>query len=195
MLKFITRCKVDIEVMRKKYIPKDMMRYMFDSSRKRMSTFLEIDDQALEGTSNRRLHVKGAAEFVLESCSHYLDENGEKKSLDDQMNQLLDNRIKSYANESLRAISFAYKDVNTNECGPNHDEKETPTSKVYNIELSGFTLICIAGIKDIIREEVPEAVVKCNNAGVRVRMITGDKKETAIAIAKECGIMVDGDEN
>jgi Ca2+ transporting ATPase len=63
------------------------------------------------------------------------------------------------------------------------------------IEESDFTLICIAGIKDIIREEVPDAVKQCNRAGVRVRMVTGDNKITAIAIAKECGIMDEGDEN
>jgi len=57
-----------------------------------------------------------------------------------------------------------------------------------------LTLICIAGIKDIIRDEVPEAVVHCNEAGVRVRMVTGDNKITAIAIAKECGIIKDGEE-
>jgi Ca2+ transporting ATPase len=55
-------------------------------------------------------------------------------------------------------------------------------------------LIAIAGIKDIIREEVPGAVAKCNVAGVRVRMVTGDNKITAIAIAKECGIIQEGEE-
>lgn len=58
-----------------------------------------------------------------------------------------------------------------------------------SIEERNNVLIAIAGIKDIIREEVPEAVRKCNNAGVRVRMVTGDNKITAIAIAKECGIL------
>ena len=56
-------------------------------------------------------------------------------------------------------------------------------------------MICIAGIKDIIRDEVPDAVKQCNKAGVRVRMVTGDNKITAIAIAKECGIMEEGEEN
>lgn len=55
-------------------------------------------------------------------------------------------------------------------------------------------MISIAGIKDIIREEVPDAVQKCNVAGVRVRMVTGDNKITAIAIAKECGIIAEGEE-
>jgi magnesium-transporting ATPase (P-type) len=55
-------------------------------------------------------------------------------------------------------------------------------------------LICIAGIKDIIRKEVPDAIKLCNTAGVRVRMVTGDNLITAIAIAKEAGILVEGEE-
>ena len=55
-------------------------------------------------------------------------------------------------------------------------------------------MIAICGIKDIIRPEVPDAVAQCNIAGVRVRMITGDNKITAIAIAKDCGIIYDGEE-
>jgi len=58
-----------------------------------------------------------------------------------------------------------------------------------------MTLICLVGIKDIIREEVPEAIRMCNEAGVRVRMITGDNLLTAIAIAKECHILKEGEEN
>jgi len=85
MLKFITRCGVDIDALRKKHLPKEMMRYMFDSSRKRMSTFLEIDDEELEYGYGKRLHMKGASEIVLECCSHYLDENGAKTLMDDSM--------------------------------------------------------------------------------------------------------------
>jgi len=94
----------------------------------------------------------------------------------------------------LRTIGFAYKDLRQNEGGKDHDGKEQD-SKIYDIERGNLTLICIAGIKDIIRDEVPNAVVQCNEAGVRVRMVTGDNKITAIAIAKECGIIKDGEEN
>ena len=57
-----------------------------------------------------------------------------------------------------------------------------------------MTLIAVVGIKDIIREEVPQAVEMCNYAGVRARMITGSNKITAIAIAKEIGIIYEGEE-
>ncbi len=99
-----------------------------------------------------------------------------------------------YAKQALRTIVFAYKDLKPTDGGRNHDEIDAG-SKIYKIEEGDFVLICIAGIKDIIREEVPEAVRKCYKAGVRVRMVTGDNKVTAIAIAKECGIIQEGEEH
>lgn len=89
---------------------------------------------------------------------------------------------------------FCYKDLKEGEGGPSHENKEEGKC-IYEIEESGFTLICLAGIKDIIREEVPDAIADCNQAGIRVRMITGDNIETAIAIAKECHILRDGEEH
>lgn len=94
----------------------------------------------------------------------------------------------------MRTIAFGYKDLKRNEGGPNH-EKRQDGSKIYEIEEGGLTLICIAGIKDIIRKEVPDAVKMCNTAGIRVRMVTGDNLITAIAIAKECGILIEGEES
>lgn len=102
--------------------------------------------------------------------------------------------IKSYAKDALRTIAFAYKDLMENEGGPLHEEKEAG-SKIYKIEEGGLTLIAIAGIKDIIRDEVPDAVAKCNQAGVRVRMVTGDNLVTAVAIARECGILLPEDDH
>lgn len=195
MLKFIQRCDIDYQFLRQKYLPKDLLRFPFDSSRKRMSTILELEDtDATEHGYNKRIHIKGASEIVLGTCSHYLDWEGNKQPLDDQMNQLLATTIQGYAKQALRTIAFAYKDLQENEGGPLHEDKEE-NSKIYKIEEGGHTLICIAGIKDIIREEVPGAVKSCNEAGVRVRMVTGDNKTTAIAIAKECGILQEGEEN
>ena len=106
----------------------------------------------------------------------------------------MDAIIKKYAKQALRTIAFAYKDLKQTDGGPTHESKKE-TSKIYDIEEGDFILICIAGIKDIIREEVPMAVMQCNEAGVRVRMVTGDNKITAIAIAKECGIIKEGEED
>jgi Ca2+ transporting ATPase len=94
---------------------------------------------------------------------------------------------------ALRTFAFGYKDLQENEGGPGHDNKAEDGNS-YEIESSGLVLISLCGIKAIIREEVPGAVALCNEAGVRVRMVTGDNKITAVAIAKECGIIVDGEE-
>lgn len=142
-----------------------------------------------------RIHIKGASEIVLESCTHYLDSNGNKQVIDEAMKNKLNETIKSYAKNALRTIAFAYKDLQPGLGGPNREDMVMGT-KIAVVEQTDNVLIAIAGIMDIIRDEVPKAVSQCNFAGVRVRMVTGDNKITAIAIAKQCGILNDneGDE-
>lgn len=106
------------------------------------------------------------------------------------MKNMLKDTITAYAKKALRTIAFAYKDVPAGLGGPEHEEM-VADSKIAIIEESDNTLIAIAGIMDIIREEVPAAVSQCNFAGVRVRMVTGDNKVTAIAIARQCGILAE----
>lgn len=84
MLKFIKRCGVDYEDVRRNYLPKDpkdLIRFVFDPVRKRMSTIVELPkDEAMQAEFgySKRVHVKGASEIVLESCNMYLDEDGNK---------------------------------------------------------------------------------------------------------------------
>jgi Ca2+ transporting ATPase len=106
------------------------------------------------------------------------------------MKSNLNTIIAEYANQSLRTICFGYKDLKPGEGGPTHEEKDSD-GVLHTIEKSDFTLICILGIRDIIREEVPGAVKKCQEAGITVRMVTGDNKITAKAISKECSILTD----
>jgi magnesium-transporting ATPase (P-type) len=99
--------------------------------------------------------------------------------------------IDSYADQTLRTISLAYRDLKENEGGPVHDEIEEG-DYLHKIERSKeFTLVAIIGIRDVIRSEVPDAVKKCQDAGINVRMVTGDNLKTAKAIARECGILND----
>jgi len=58
----------------------------------------------------------------------------------------------------------------------------------HEVEKTGYTLIAVLGIKDVIRPEIPEAIKKCHAAGIKVLMITGDNKITATNVAQECGI-------
>ena len=107
----------------------------------------------------------------------------------DEMNQHLDFIIHEYAKNALRTICLAYKDLMPGENGANHDEPQN--EEVKGVEKSGLTLICIFGIMDIIRPEVPGAVKKINRAGVTVRMVTGDNIVTARAIAVQCNILTE----
>lgn len=133
MLKFITRCDIDFEALRKKHLPKEYLRFHFDSSRKRMSTVIENVEDNTNGYS-KRLHVKGASEIVVETCSHYLDFAGEPQVLDDVMKQQLAETIKTYAKQALRTIAFGYKDLQEGEGGVEHDEKDEETDKIFHIE-------------------------------------------------------------
>lgn len=99
--------------------------------------------------------------------------------------------ITQYASQALRTICIGYKDLKQGDGGPTHEDMDEE-GVIRQIEKSGFTLIGILGIKDIIRQEVPGAVAQCQKAGITVRMVTGDNKITAMAIAKECKII---DEN
>ena len=158
MLKFIDRCATDYHYYREHYACQPMIRFHFDSSRKRMSTVIELDgDEETEHGYSRRLHTKGAAEIILKTCTHYIDPMGERTEIFEEERQELEDIIQTYAKLALRTIAFAYKDLQRGEGGEGHEAK-AEGSDIYEVEEGDFTLICIAGIKDIIREEVPGAV-------------------------------------
>lgn len=83
----------------------------------------------------------------------------------------------------MRTLCLAYKQVEDN------FSQEKDAQGVYDIEKSGLILIAVVGVKDVPRPEVPEAIVKCKKAGIKVRMVTGDNIITAKAIAAEVGII------
>lgn len=89
------------------------------------------------------------------------------------------------ADEALRTIVCAYKILSGSEDLVTKD----PKLGVFDVETKDFILLGVFGIKDIIRQEVPKAVLNCRRAGIKVRMVTGDNKDTAKAIARECHII------
>lgn len=76
--------------------------------------------------------------------------------MNDTVNKQLDSVINDYAKQALRTIALGYKDITPDECGTNHDEPQL--EEIKDIEKSGLILICIFGIMDIVRHEVPDAV-------------------------------------
>lgn len=120
--------------------------------------------------------TKGAPDFVLKTCNFYLDKDGQKQPITNEYKNILQENMESFCDLSLRTLLLAYK-----EGGNINDSQEEI--------VQGLTILGLAGIKDPLRDGIKEAVLKCNRAGVTVRMITGDNPSTAIAIAKEAGIL------
>ncbi|KAM4749588.1 plasma membrane calcium-transporting ATPase 1 isoform 2-T2 [Rhinophrynus dorsalis] len=155
--------------------------YTFNSVRKSMSTVLKNPD------GSYRMFSKGASEIVLKKCYKILSTNGETKIFrprdkDDMVKRV----IEPMASEGLRTICLAYRDFPAGEQEPDWDNE--------NDILSGLTCIAVVGIEDPVRPEVPDAIRKCQRAGITVRMVTGDNINTARAIATKCGILHPGEE-
>lgn len=140
----------------------------FDSDRKCMSVIV-LEDGV------RRIYVKGAPDIILDKCSRVW-KNAEipfTLSLKREMLRAND----AMADEALRVLAFAYKDL------PPNTENATVSLE------TDLVFLGLEGMIDPPRHEVRSAVRKCIRAGIKPVMITGDHKKTAIAVAKELGIM------
>jgi Ca2+ transporting ATPase len=188
ILKMLKQFGTDFHQMRDEFLPEPFVRFQFTSKRKKMSSVLQNVSDTETGYS-QRLHTKGAAEIILRLCTHYINENGDRQELtDERREEIITDVIERYAKDALRTICIAYRDLEENEGGATHeDDAEDGFNK--QVEMNGLTCLGILGIRDIIRPEVPDAVSVCQNAGIKVRMVTGDNKVTALAIAKECSII------
>ncbi|XP_037540980.1 plasma membrane calcium-transporting ATPase 3b [Nematolebias whitei] len=154
--------------------------YTFNSVRKSMSTVIKLPD----GTF--RLYSKGASEIMLKKCSYVLDANGEPRSFRPRdRDEMVKQVIEPMACEGLRTICIAYRDL-----APNPEPEWDNEAEI----VTELTCITVVGIEDPVRPEVPEAIRKCQRAGITVRMVTGDNINTARAIAAKCGIIHPGDD-
>jgi Ca2+ transporting ATPase len=190
--KFLKKFGEKITVLRDKYIKildNAIPRIAFSSKRKKMSTILTSS----EFPTRLRIFSKGASEIVLAACKYYLNENNIKIILGIEKRESLNKTIKMYASESLRTICICYRDVTEAEA-KSWNEKVVVTDKagnkkeVHPIEEDNLILIGILGIRDILKDGVEDAVMKCKGAGITVIMVTGDNIDTATAIARDCNI-------
>ena len=124
----------------------------------------------VEGSQNLTM-VKGAAEIVLDGCTHYLDVNGKKVELDSEK---IKKEMLGLSKRAMRLIGLAVSNQNLGE---------------ENVLPSDLTLVGIFGLRDEMRKESKTAVETVRRAGIQVVMITGDAKDTAQAIASEVGIL------
>ncbi|XP_027135193.1 plasma membrane calcium-transporting ATPase 3 isoform X4 [Larimichthys crocea] len=155
--------------------------YTFNSSRKSMSTVLKNADGGF------RMYSKGASEIVLRKCSRILDAQGQPRVFKPKdRDEMVRKVIEPMACDGLRTICVAYRDFPASAGEPDWDSE--------NDILNELTCIVVVGIEDPVRPEVPEAITKCQRAGITVRMVTGDNINTARAIATKCGIIQPGED-
>lgn len=180
LLGFVTDLKQDYQAVRNEVPEEKLFKvYTFNSVRKSMSTVIRKPEGGF------RMFSKGASEIVLRKCDRILNKEGEIvpfRSKD--RDNMVRNVIEPMASEGLRTICIAYRDF---------DGEEPPWDNESEI-LIGLICIAVVGIEDPVRPEVPDAINKCKQAGITVRMVTGDNVNTARAIATKCGILTPGDD-
>ncbi|KAL2578332.1 hypothetical protein AAZV13_15G001100 [Glycine max] len=156
--------------------------FPFNSEKKRGGLALKLPDSAVH------IHWKGAAEIVLGTCTQYLDSDGHLKSIEEEK-VFFKNSIEDMAAQSLRCVAIAYRSYDLDKIPSNEEELDQ-----WSLPEHELVLLAIVGIKDPCRPGVKDAVKICTEAGVKVRMVTGDNLQTAKAIAFECGILMSNDD-
>ena len=171
LIKFANSKNLDYNILREKY--NRLNEIPFDSDRKLMSTVNNIH-------GNVYMFTKGAPDVVFSRCK-YVMVNGDSVDINDDILNAYRNINEEFSNKALRVLAFAIKDVEDDNFIPSLEDEDD------------MTLIGLMAMIDPPREEVYEAVREAKNAGIKTVMITGDHKTTAAAIAKDIGIMDEGD--
>ncbi|XP_065740914.1 plasma membrane calcium-transporting ATPase 2 isoform X13 [Phocoena phocoena] len=181
LLGFVLDLKQDYESVRSQMPEEKLYKvYTFNSVRKSMSTVIKLPDESF------RMYSKGASEIVLKKCCKILNGAGEPRVFRPRdRDEMVKKVIEPMACDGLRTICVAYRDL------PGSPEPDWDNE---NDILNDLTCICVVGIEDPVRPEVPEAIRKCQRAGITVRMVTGDNINTARAIAIKCGIIHPGED-
>ena len=147
----------------------------FDSGRKMMSTIHDLGGSFVQ-------YTKGGPDVVLARCTHYY-ENGECKPMTDAKREAIMADNKAMADRALRVLACAKRDW-----------ASKPADNTPEFLEQDLTFVGLTGMIDPVRPEVKAAIEDCHSAGIRAVMITGDHKDTAVAIAKELGIIKDASE-
>jgi Ca2+-transporting ATPase len=146
----------------------------FDSDRKRMSTVHEAEGR-------RRLFVKGAPDVVLPLCTGRLGPAGEAAPLEETARAAAETALEAMADEALRVLAFAYRDLDASRAVSEADEAD-------------LVQVGLVGMRDAARPEAADALRAAAGAGIRTVMVTGDNVRTAEAIARNLGMLDEGDE-
>ncbi len=149
---------------------KRIKEFPFDSDRKRMSTINFLN-------SKTYVMTKGAPESIFAICSHYLI-NDDILDFEDSLRNKAVSLYHAMMDEGLRVLAFAFREIKSDEEIKSNEEAERD-----------MVFLGLIGLEDPPRPEVPDAIRKCREAGIRIIMITGDGSRTALAIAREIGLV------
>ena len=151
----------------------------FSTERKYMATLV---NSPLVG--KKVLYMKGAPEIVLSKCKTVETPEGEKPV--SEYKEQIEEQLLAYQNQAMRTLGFAYKIIN--------EDNDQPIPELAD---TGLIFLGFVAISDPVREDVPAAVAECLNAGIQVKIVTGDTTATAREIARQIGIWKpeDTDEN
>ncbi|MBQ7829836.1 MAG: calcium-translocating P-type ATPase, PMCA-type [Clostridia bacterium] len=144
----------------------------FDSGRKMMSTVHKLDNGAVQ-------YTKGAPDVIIGRCTHYL-KDGKPVPMTEEYKATILKANKEMADKALRVLACAERAYNSVPASFEADDLERD-----------LCFVGLCGMIDPVRPEVKDAIVECRSAGVRPIMITGDHIDTAVAIAKELGIITE----
>ena len=147
----------------------------FDSGRKMMSTVHDLGGKFVQ-------YTKGGPDVVLACCTGYWEDGQVKPMTEEKRSQIMAAN-KAMADKALRVLAVAKRDW---------DSKPGDNTPEYLEQQLCF--VGLTGMIDPVRPEVKDAIAQCRSAGIRPVMITGDHKDTAVAIAKELGIVTDASE-
>jgi len=201
LLKWITEAGQDFQAIRddpRFRFEQPLKVFPFSSLRKRSSVVVPIDSASwsFSGTGvsdykpgqspSYRVFSKGACERVILACDRMLSQGPDgiviRPLSDSEKTRLQNDFVEKYAEDGLRTIGIAYKDL-TREEAPNVEHLDSEVAE-ENLILLGFV-----GIEDPVRPEVPGAISQCRKSGIAVIMVTGDHIKTARSIAHKCGIL------
>ncbi|KAJ9461517.1 Calcium-transporting ATPase PAT1 [Diplonema papillatum] len=164
--------------------PEFTSRNQFTSSTKQSSTRVFNPR-----TNSTTIYAKGASEILLEQCTAWRKPDGERAELTPDVRKVIESALFGYAKEGYRTICLASAVVSGNVL-----HKPLPGIGGGEGDAHGVGLTClgIVGIEEPIREEVEGAIALCRQAGIDVKMVTGDNLVSAVTVATRCGIVMEG---
>ncbi|CAF0939527.1 unnamed protein product [Rotaria sordida] len=181
LLNFINTLDGNYNEIRRNY-PEDKFIhvYKFKLAQKTMSTIIQRSNSTI------RMYTKGTLKIILKKCNTILNRNGDIIPFSHvDYDHLVQTVIEPMTCDGLDTICIAYRDFSSDDLPDWNNE----TSVVDQL-----TCICVCGIEDCIRSEIPDAIAKFRNAGIIVRMVTEDNVNTARSIALKCGIISSNDD-